>query len=112
MNLFNWLQLTIYLVTLILLAKPLGTYMERVYQGERVFLDRVLGPVEQFIYRISGIDPKTEMDWKVYAVSMLLFNLTSSKHFSELAGADVTPAIHLPEAILCMDEALCKEQVV
>jgi K+-transporting ATPase ATPase A chain len=59
---------------LLLLAKPLGSYMAKIYQGERVVLDRVLGPVERFIYRVSGIDPRAEMDWKVYAVAMLLFN--------------------------------------
>jgi len=74
MNLFSFIQLTIYLAVLILLTKPLGNYMARVYSGERVFLDRVLGPVERFIYRISGIDPQTEMDWKVYAIAMLVFN--------------------------------------
>jgi K+-transporting ATPase ATPase A chain len=74
MNLFNWLQLIIYLVMLILLAKPLGTYMARIYQGERIFLDRVLDPVERFIYRLSGVDPRAEMDWKVYAIAMLVFN--------------------------------------
>jgi K+-transporting ATPase ATPase A chain len=75
MNTYSFLQLTIYLAILILLAKPLGDYMARVYQGERTFLDRVLGPVERFIYRISGIDPQTEMDWKVYAIAMLVFNV-------------------------------------
>ncbi len=39
------------------------------------FFDRVLGPIERFIYRISGIDPKDEMDWKVYAIAMLTFNV-------------------------------------
>jgi len=74
MNLFSFIQLTIYLAVLILLTKPLGNYMARVYSGERVFLDRLLGPAEKFIYRISGIDPQTEMDWKVYAIAMLVFN--------------------------------------
>jgi len=74
MNLFSFIQLTIYLAVLILLTKPLGNYMARVYSGKRVFLDRVLGPVERFIYRISGIDPQTEMNWKVYAIAMLVFN--------------------------------------
>ena len=74
MNLFSFIQLTIYLAVLILLTKPLGNYMARVYSGERVFLDRLLGPAEKFIYRISGIDPQTEMNWKVYAIAMLVFN--------------------------------------
>jgi K+-transporting ATPase ATPase A chain len=74
MTLYSWFQLLLYLVVLLALAKPLGSYMARVYQGERVFMDRLLGPIERFIYRLSGIDSHTEMDWKVYAITMLTFN--------------------------------------
>jgi K+-transporting ATPase ATPase A chain len=74
MNNYSFLQLIIYLSTLLLLAKPLGAYMAKVYRGERIFLDRVLAPVERTLYRLSGIDPRIEMDWKVYALAMLVFN--------------------------------------
>ncbi|NTU55419.1 MAG: potassium-transporting ATPase subunit A, partial [Anaerolineales bacterium] len=74
MNISSWIQIIFYMTILLLLAKPLGSYMAKVYQGERVYLDRVLAPVERFIYRLSGIDPRADMDWKVYAVAMLLFN--------------------------------------
>jgi K+-transporting ATPase ATPase A chain len=69
------LQIVIYLIVLLLLAKPLGAFMARVYQDERTFLDRLLGPLERLVYRLAGVDPAQEMDWKVYAVAMLLFNL-------------------------------------
>jgi K+-transporting ATPase ATPase A chain len=62
------------MVVLIALAKPLGTFMARVYQGEHAFLDPVLRPVEKLIYRLSGVHPDEEMNWKVYAFAMLLFN--------------------------------------
>jgi len=75
MNLYSLLQIILFMGILLGLAKPLGSTMAKVYQGERTFLDRVLGPVERFIYRLAGIDPKTEMDWKVYAIAMLMFNL-------------------------------------
>jgi len=71
----TWIQLIIYFGTLLLLTKPLGAYMAKVYQGERLFLDPVLGPVERFLYRLSGIDSRSEMTWKTYAVAMLLFNI-------------------------------------
>ena len=74
MNLYSWLQLILYMVVLLLLAKPLGLFMARVYQGERTFLDRVLGPVERFIYRVSCVNLGEDMNWKTYAVAMLLFN--------------------------------------
>jgi len=75
MNIYSLLQIVLFMGILLLTAKPLGSYMAKVYQGESTFLDRVLGPVERFIYRISGIDPKIEMDWKVYAIAMLTFNV-------------------------------------
>lgn len=75
MILNSWLQLILYIVVLLLLAKPLGAYMAKVYQGNYVFLDRVLDPAERFLYRIAGIDPRTEMTWKTYAFAMLSFNI-------------------------------------
>jgi K+-transporting ATPase ATPase A chain len=75
MTAYGILQIVIYLVVLILLVKPLGTFMADVYQGERTFLDRILGPVERLVYRLAGVDPTQEMNWKVYAVAMLLFNI-------------------------------------
>ncbi len=71
----TWLQLIFYFGILLLLTKPLGAYMAKVYQGEHVFLDPVLGPVERFLYHLSGIDSRPEMPWKTYAVAMLLFNI-------------------------------------
>lgn len=68
------LQISIYLVVLILLVKPLGRYMARVYNSERTFLDRLLRPIERLIYRAAGINPSQEMSWKTYAGAMLLFN--------------------------------------
>jgi K+-transporting ATPase ATPase A chain len=67
-------QLLIYLGVIVALAKPLGIYMARVYEGRPSGLDRVLGPVERFLYRIAGVNPGNEMGWKGYAVAMLLFN--------------------------------------
>ncbi len=75
MNHYTWLQILIFMGSLLLLVKPLGTYMAKVYQGERLFLNHLLGSVERFIYRLSGIVPQTEMTWRVYAVSMLVFNI-------------------------------------
>jgi K+-transporting ATPase ATPase A chain len=68
------LQIIIYLVVLLLLVRPLGAYMARVYEGEHIFLDQILGPVERLIYRLAGVDPEEEMNWKTYALAMLLFN--------------------------------------
>src|SRR5438105_2165432 len=68
------LQLVVYVVVLLALAKPLGAYMARVYEGRPLDLDRFLGWLERFIYRLSGVQPGSEMGWKTYAATMLLFN--------------------------------------
>ncbi|HYS93771.1 MAG TPA: potassium-transporting ATPase subunit KdpA, partial [Candidatus Acidoferrales bacterium] len=68
------IQLLFYLVVLLALAKPLGAYMARVYEGRPFGLDRVLGRLERFIYRLAGVRPGEEMGWKAYAIAMLVFN--------------------------------------
>ena len=75
MTLNGVLQIALYLLVLILMAKPLGRFMGKVYQRERTFLDPVFGPIERFVYRLAGINPDEEMDWKANAIAMLLFNL-------------------------------------
>jgi K+-transporting ATPase ATPase A chain len=74
MTVYSWIQLALYLVVLLLLAKPLGTFMARVYQGQHTFLDPVMGPVERLIYRVAGVRSADEMGWKTYAVALMLFN--------------------------------------
>lgn len=70
----GYLQLAIYVVVLLALVKPLGWYMARVYEGQNVGLNRLLAPVERLIYRVCGVRPDAEMNWKTYALAMLLFN--------------------------------------
>jgi K+-transporting ATPase ATPase A chain len=70
----GWLQIGFYLLVLVLLVKPLGAYMARVFEGGRTPLSPVVAPVERFIYRLSGVNPETEMNWKTYALAMLLIN--------------------------------------
>jgi K+-transporting ATPase ATPase A chain len=75
MTVNGFLQMTLYLIVLVLLVKPLGGYMARVYQGELTILGRVLGPVERLIYRLIGVRPEQEMSWRTYAVAVLLFSV-------------------------------------
>jgi K+-transporting ATPase ATPase A chain len=67
-------QLVLYVVVLVALAKPLGAYMARVYEGRPAGLDRALGWLERLVYRLAGVRPSEEMGWKAYALTMLLFN--------------------------------------
>ena len=71
----GWIQIALFAVVVVLLVKPLGGYMTRVFAGERTFLSPVLGPVERGIYWVSGVDERRDQGWLAYAVSMLLFSL-------------------------------------
>ena len=72
---FNgWLQIGLFFAVLAALVKPLGWYMARVYEGQPCGLDRVLGPLERTLYRLSGVRSHDEMDWKTYGIAMLFFN--------------------------------------
>jgi K+-transporting ATPase ATPase A chain len=55
------LQIVLYLVVLVALVKPLGSYMAKVYEGERCSLDRIVGPIERVIYRLLGVRLDDEM---------------------------------------------------
>ncbi len=68
-------QILLFFGLVLLAVKPLGSYMARVFSGERTFLDRIVGPVERLIYRLCGIDPGKEQHWTIYTVAMLLFSL-------------------------------------
>jgi K+-transporting ATPase ATPase A chain len=70
------LQLVLYNLILVALSWPLGVLMARVYQGERTWLSPVLGPLERLVYRVGGVDPAEEQDWRRYALSVLVFNFT------------------------------------
>lgn len=77
MTLYSSIQIGIYFVILLLLVKPLGLYMAKVYQGESTFLDRPIRPLERLIYRMLGVNPEDEMDWKNYALALLIFSAVS-----------------------------------
>jgi len=74
MNSFEWLQSVFFFAVLLALIKPFGTFMAKVFEGERTFLSPFLVPCENILYRICGIDRDLEMDWKRYARAMLFFN--------------------------------------
>jgi K+-transporting ATPase ATPase A chain len=69
------LQLVVYVAVLLALAKPLGAYMARVFEGRPIVLDRALGWFERLIYRLGGIRADQETGWKSYAIAMMTFNI-------------------------------------
>jgi len=71
----GWFQIAFYLAVLTALVPLLGGYMARVYMGQRVVLERVLGPVERLFYRAVRTNPAREQDWKQYATTVLVFSV-------------------------------------
>jgi K+-transporting ATPase ATPase A chain len=68
------IEIVVFLAALLLLTKPVGTYMAAVYEGRRTWLDPALRPLERGIYRLCGVDAAQEHDWKVYGFALLAFN--------------------------------------
>lgn len=71
------LQCVFFILLVIILAKPLGHYMAKVFNNERVFLSKICMPIEKFIYKILKVNSKEEMNWKEYFVSVISFSIIS-----------------------------------
>jgi K+-transporting ATPase ATPase A chain len=71
----DWIQVAVYLVVLLLLIKPVGSYMAMVFAETPNTLQRRLAPIENTIYRLCGIRSDEDMGWKRYALAMLIFNV-------------------------------------
>ncbi|MES2237728.1 MAG: potassium-transporting ATPase subunit KdpA [Pseudomonadota bacterium] len=71
----EWFLLGLYLVVLLALVKPVGTYIAGVMEGRQTLLLRLGGPIENVLYRICGIRKEEEMGWLHYTLAILLFNL-------------------------------------
>ena len=74
MSLNGWLQIALFIALILLLAKPMGSYMTRVFERRRTWLDPILAPCERLLYRLTGVDPNEEMRWTQYAIAMLIFS--------------------------------------
>jgi len=73
----GWLQILLFVVALIVITKPAGTYIKRVMECETTWLDPLFKPVEKVIYRIGGVDETIDMHWTNYAFSMLAFSIVT-----------------------------------
>ena len=74
MSLNGWLQIALFISAVLLLARPMGSYITRVFERRKTFLDFVLVPCERILYRVTGINPDHEMRWTEYGMAMLLFS--------------------------------------
>ncbi len=69
------LQVLIFLALILLITKPIGLYMTKVFAGERTWLSPVFVPVERFFYRLCGVNPEEEQKWWSYVIAMLVFSM-------------------------------------
>jgi K+-transporting ATPase ATPase A chain len=76
MNASGWIQILLYVGILLAITKPLGIYLYHVLDvNGKTFLDPLLRPIEKLLYKIFGVDPHKEQDWKQYGVAMLMFSM-------------------------------------
>jgi K+-transporting ATPase ATPase A chain len=113
MTSIGWLQILIYALTIFIFAKPLGNYMFRVFEGERQPLPRFFGPIERFVYRLSGVNARGQKPWKEYAAALLalsvfgvlvLYGLQRLQRLKE--GWHAACAVHSQSCFLFGDQTL------
>src|SRR5262252_2859557 len=75
MSIEGWVQIALFSVIIVLITRPLGGYMTRVFNGERMLLSPLLRPIERAVYWCCGVDEKEEQHWLTYAVAMLFFSI-------------------------------------
>jgi potassium-transporting ATPase potassium-binding subunit len=70
----GWFQIGLFFLVILLITKPIGLFMMRVFNRDKTFLDPVLRPIERVLYWLTGVDENREMRWTEYTISMLLFS--------------------------------------
>ena len=70
----GWFQIFVFLAAVLLVTKPLGAFIARVFNRERTWLDVFMRPMERIVYRLTGVDESHEMEWKEYALALILFS--------------------------------------
>ena len=71
------IQTGLFVMVVALLVKPVGTYLEQVFERRHTWLDAVLLPTERLIHRCVGIDSQSELDWKGYSLAFCIFGLVN-----------------------------------
>jgi potassium-transporting ATPase potassium-binding subunit len=74
MTVNGWIQILLFAAIIFAITKPLGSYMYRVFEGDRQPLPRLFGAIERLLYKLCGVDPQQHQDWKQYTLAMLVFS--------------------------------------
>ncbi len=75
MTLEGWILIFCFVALVALIARPIGFYLDAVYAGRRTLLAPIMRPLENGFYRLSGVKPEAEQDWKGYAAAIVAFSL-------------------------------------
>jgi len=106
MTINGWIQVALFCATVLALVRPLGGYMTRVFKGERTLLSPMLGPIETGLYRLAGIDARSEQSWLGYGLAMLTFHaLGFAALYGLLRLQDVLPLNPTGQAAVAPDLA-------
>ena len=106
MTINGWIQVALFCATVLALVRPLGGYMTRVFKGERTLLSPMLGPIETGLYRLAGIDARSEQSWLGYGLAMLTFHaLGFAALYGLLRLQDVLPLNPAGQAAVAPDLA-------
>jgi len=70
----GWIQILLFALVIFAITKPMGNYLFRVFEGDRQPLPRFFGPIERFLCRLCGVDPREQQTWKEYTIGMLVFS--------------------------------------
>src|SRR5262252_2606288 len=74
MTAIGWVQIAVYAFLILLVTRPLGEYMFRVFEGDKRPLAPVFGPLERLSYRLCGVDETREQTWVEYSIALLVFS--------------------------------------
>ena len=111
MTLNGWLQIILFIAFILLLAKPMGSFIAAVFERRKTLLDPVLVPCERLLYRVTGVDPEREMRWTEYIFAMLIFSAATmllTYGVERLQGLLPLNPQHLPgvEPVLALNTAI------
>ena len=111
MTIAGWTLILVFTALTVALARPMGAWLFALYEGRETPLHRLLGPIERGFYRLGGIDPRAEQDWRRYTVHMLLFQAALAAFtYAILRMQDVLPLN--PRALAAQDPHLAMNTAI
>src|SRR5580700_8542530 len=74
MTVIGWFQIFLFIGLVLIFTKPFGTFMYKVFNGEKTWLTPIVGWLENLVYKAAGVNPEEEQPWTTYTAAMLIFS--------------------------------------